>query len=317
MTAPTPSAAPSTAPVYGLAPAPAPSGGWGAQMARLIRWELFLAWRRRGMVITLSSLLLAGYALVQLFLWLSWANYEQDTDPYRLVTQALSFPWAISVSGQYFNEVGTLLLIVLAGALIGSEYSYGTHRLSLTRGVSRGQLLMAQVIALALLALITSGAALLLGSIVGALGGMGLGSAAALSVAGLGELAGYWLAIALNAFAYSLIALWIGTIGRSVAAAIAGPLVYIFVELVATSLLGFFRVVPHPSPITQLLSAIPDYLLGSNTNAIIQLSGQTPYALTDYNGQIGWAHALIGVAVYCALFITSAYLIFRSRDVRE
>ena len=68
---------------------------------------------------------------------------------------------------------------------------------------------------------------------------------------------------------------------------------------------------------TQFLSAIPDYLLGSNTSEIIQLSGQSPYILLAHSGQLGWAHALIVVGVYCALFIVSSYLVFRGRDVRE
>lgn len=299
------------------APAPQPSGGWVAQLARLIRWELFLAWRRRGMVITLSSLLLAGYVIVQLFLWLSWVNLSQYPEQQHIVAQFLSFPMSFSMTGQYFNEVGTLLLIVLAGALIGSEYSYGTHRLSLARGVGRGQLLMAQVLALAILALVTSGVMLLLGSVVGALGGMALGGSQALSISGIVELLGFWLAIALNAFAYALIALWIGTLGRSVAAAIAGPLVYIFVEVVATSILSVLRLDPHPDPVTQFLGEIPEYLLGNNTAEVIQLSGQAPYTLLTHSWQFGWAHALIMVAIYCALFIVSAYLVFRSRDVRE
>jgi ABC-2 type transport system permease protein len=319
MTIPVP---PTTAPIGVVpvsmpVPAPKSSGGWATQLARLVRWELFLAWRRRGMVITLSALLLAGYAIVDLFLWLTWASLEQYSEAQSQVAPFLSFPGSISMSGQYFETVGTLLLIVIAGALIGSEYSYGTHRLSLARGVGRGQLLVAQVIALAILALIASGALLLLGAVVGVFGGLSLGSNLALSVAGAGELIGFWLAVALNSFMYALIALWIGTLGRSVAAAIAGPLVYTFVEVVATSLLQIFRYAPNPDALTRFISSIPNYLLGNNTSEVVQLSGQSPYLLLDHTGQLGWAHSLIVVAVYCALFIVSAYLVFRSRDVRE
>ncbi len=318
MTLPVPPAAPlSAVPVSAPAPAPRAVGSWAKQLARLVRWELYLAWRRRGMIITLSALLLAGYALVEVFIWLSWASLNQYNEPQSQVAKFLVFPTSISMSGQYFNEVGALLLIVLAGALVGSEYSYGTHRLSLARGVGRGQLIAAQVIAVAILALIASGVTLLLGTIAGAFGGLALGGSSGLSVAGAGELLGFWLAIALNTFAYALIAVWIGTLGRSVAAAIAGPLVYIFIELVATEFLSIFRYTPNPDAMTRFLTTIPDYLLGSNTSEIIQLSGQTPYVLLPHTGQLGWAHALIVVGVYCALFIVSAYLVFRGRDVRE
>jgi len=307
----------STIPVSIPAPAPGPTGDWATQLARLVRWELFLAWRRRGMIITLSALLVAGYAIVELFTWLTWASLERYSEVQGQIASLLAFPTSIAMSGQYFDEVGTLLLIVLAGALIGSEYGYGTHRLSLTRGVGRGQLLAAQAITLAILALIASGVTLLLGCVAGALGSLALGSGEALSVAGVGELLGFWLAVALNAFVYALIALWMGTLGRSVAAAIAGPLVYLFVEVVATTLLRIFQYAPNPDALTRFISAIPDYLLGSNTSEVVQLSGQSPYLLLEHAGRLGWTHSLVVVVVYCALFIVSAYLIFRGRDVRE
>ena len=320
MSAPLPPSAPPApvAPVAVINPAvaPQPSGSWTIQLARLVGWELFLAWRRRGMVITLAVALLTLYALTELFLWLSWLS-ATDSRAQSAFAQLLAFPSSTSFAGEFYNEIGTPLLIVLAGALIGSEYAYGTHRLSLARGVARGQLLAAQVLALAVLALVSSAAMLLLGSILGFISALAIGGGQAISVGGLGELGVFWLAVALNAFAYGLIALWIGTIGRSVAGAIAGPLIYIFVEVVATGILSIFRYTPNPDALTRLIAAIPDYLLGNNTGELIQLSGQSPYRLLDYSGHLGVAHALVMVTLYCVVFIASAYFIFRSRDVRE
>jgi ABC-2 type transport system permease protein len=299
------------------APAPQPSGGAEIQLGRLVAWELFLAWRRRGMVITLASLLLVGYLLIQFFIWLTWVSLSDSLEAQATIARSLAFPGSTAVAGSYFNYVGALLLVALVGALIGSEYTYGTHRLSLARGVGRGQLLAAQVIAVALLALITSAGLLLLGTLLGVVGGVSIGAGEPATVAGLGELLVYWLAVALNAFVYSLLALWIGTLGRSMAAAIAGPLVYIFVEGVATNIFGIFKFAPNPDATTRFIASIPDYLLGTNTNELILLSGQSPYKLFDYSGSLGAVHASIVILVYCALFTISAYLIFRGRDVRE
>lgn len=268
------------------------------------------------MVISLGAILLAGYMLTVAFMWLTWVGLT-GSEGQALFTPFLEFPISVSVAGQYFKEFGTLLLIVLVGALIGSEYTYGTHRLSLARGVSRGQLMGAQVVAVAILALISSGALLLLGAVVGAFGSLGTSGGQPLTAAGLGELALFWLAIALNAFVYSLIALWLATLGHSVAAAIAGPLVYIAVELIASSILLIFRYAPNPDPMTRLISAIPDYLLATNTNEVITLSGRSPYALQDQSAHLGLAHALIILCVYVVLFIASSYFVFRARDVRE
>lgn len=317
MSVPVPPVAPAVAPpIASPLAAPQASGGPIAQLMRLVGWELFLAWRRRGMVITLMALMLVGYLVTQLFLWVSWASLD-DAAARLIFAHALSFPQSASFAGGVYNEIGTLLLIVLAGALIGSEYAYGTHRLSLARGVGRGQLLAAQVIALAILALISTAALIMLGGLLGIVGGLATGGGEAISITGLGEMVVFWLAVALNGFAYAVIALWMGTIGRSVAGAIAGPLIFVFVELVATGILSVFQNAPNPDALTRLLAAIPDYMLGANLSELIQLSGQTPYKLLDYTGRLGVAHALVMVALYCALFIGSAYFIFRSRDVRE
>jgi ABC-2 type transport system permease protein len=303
-------------PTNALAPAPQPSGGWFTQLVRLVGWEVFLAWRRRAMLITLSAILLAIYVISLAFFWIAWVitpgGGAQD-----VIVPYLVYPGATVIAGQVFSQIGTLLLIVLAGALIGSDYTYGVHRLSLARGVGRGQLLAAQVIALALLALAASAIMLILGTLVGAVGSVMIGGAQAVSAAGLSELAGFWLAIALNAFAYELIALCVGTLGRSVAAAIAGPLVYIFVEVVVTGILAIFKIIPNPTAFVRFIAAIPDYLLGNNTNEVIQLSGQTPYVLLNYTGQLGWTHSLIVIVVYCVALIAVAYVVFRQRDVRE
>jgi ABC-2 type transport system permease protein len=317
MSVPIPPAAPVAAPpIAGPVAAPQASGGPIAQLTRLVGWVLFLAWRRRGMVITLMALLLAGYLVTQLFLWLSWASFS-EINAQQPFAEALSFPLAASFAGGVYKVIGTLLLIVLAGALIGSEYAYGTHRLSLARGVGRGQFLTAQVIALAILALISSAALILIGALLGVIGGLITGGGEAISAAGIGELMVFWLAVALNAFAYAVVALWIGTIGRSVAGAIAGPLIYVFVEFVVAGVLSVFQNAVNPDALTRLLAAIPDYMLGPNAEELVQLSGQTPYKLLFYSGHVGETHALVMVALYCALFIGSAYFIFRLRDVRE
>lgn len=301
-----------------LAPAPQPSGGWATQLARLTGWELFLAWRRRGMVITLSVLLLIVYIICVLFVGFLWLEDSAVNGAGQSVyTSDLVYPGSISFAGGVFTDVGVLLLMVLVGALIGSDYAYGVHRLSLARGVGRGQLLAAQIIALALLALISSAVMLLLGALVGGVGSLMIGFGSAVTLAGVGELIIYWLAVALNAFVYSLIGLCVGTLGRSVAAAIAGPLVYIFVEFIATETLTLLLYIIRPSLLRNLVAGIPGYLLGFNTSAVMQLSLKAPYQLASSSDQIGWLHALLVILFYCAAMIIVTYTFFRSRDVRE
>lgn len=299
--------------------APISRGGWFAQLALLVRWELFLAWRRRAMMITLGSLLLVGYLLVLLVEYLVYYSSTSDSSFVAAIGDGLSFPGALGLGGSYIANAGMLLFVVLAGALIGSEYSYSTLRLSLARGVGRGQLLAAQIVALALLAFILTGLALGVSGVVGALGSaLGLpGAKVAAPGAVLAEVVLYWLALTFNIFAYALVSVWIGTLTRSVAGAIAGPLVFVVVEVVAADILitlGF----GHSSNTTlYILSQIPQYLMGQNTSALITLAGAGPYPLASGSPEVSAAHAVIVSVIYCALFIFISYLALRYRDVVE
>ncbi len=300
--------------------APTPNGSWLTQFARLVRWELFLAWRRRAMIITLSSLLLAGYVLVllvQYAIYYSIVSTEGDARGAQQLGVALNFPGSLGVSGSFIGNAGVLFFVVLAGALIGSEYSYSTLRLSLSRGVARGQLLAAQIVALAILALILSTAALTLGALAGALSAaQGVPQSASPGVS-FGEVALYWLTLTYNIFAYALIAVCIGTLTRSVAGAIGGPLVFLVVEVVTTGILTSLGSIPTRDPVLRAIAHIPEYLMGFNTHALITLAGAGPYPLTSGPPQVDVWHALIVSGVYCALFILISYLALRYRDVVE
>jgi len=315
--------APTTpAPAFTAEPAaPTPDGNWLAEFARLVGWELFLAWRRRAMMITLTSLLLVGYLLIVLVQYGVYASNSTGGSPDVDLAQSLTFPGALSVGAGVISYLGVLLFVVLAGALIGSEYSYSTLRLSLARGVGRGRLLAAQIVALAILALLLTALALILSALVGLLGlAFGLPQAAGVLSAGLfGEIMVYWLAVAFNVFAYALIAVWIGTLTRSVAGAIAGPLVFIVVEVVTADILTGIGIgaASLDSPLTNFIARIPDYVMGVNTSALITWAGDGPYPFTVGAASVGVAHALIVSLAYCALFILISYLALRNRDILE
>ncbi len=92
-----------------VAVAPTTADGWIAQFSRLVRWELFLAIRRRAMIITLGSLLLVGYLLVML---VDFAIYESaPNDPVTAILgSSLGFPGSIGASGGYITKRGRVAL---------------------------------------------------------------------------------------------------------------------------------------------------------------------------------------------------------------
>ena len=240
------------------------------------------------------------------------------------LTQSLTFPNILETAGGYTTFMGTILLCILAGALIGNEYSFGTQRLALSRGVSRAQLIAAQVAALAILALIVSGAMLLLGTLFGVTLGPGVGgSIPDIPLAGWGQLLLYWLVVALYLLAYALIALLLGTLGRSTAVGIAGSLGYIIFELIVVPILVGVALA-FQGNVGATASVVHNALLGPNLSALINGVTQSPLNLGGSStsstlntgiSPIPTAQGLLVSLLYCVALVGLSYWLVRKRDV--
>src|SRR5579884_3974698 len=66
------------------------------------------------------------------------------------VSAPLRFPTTLITTTQVIETVSLVLIIILAGTIVGGEYSVGTVRLMFTRGPTRTQFLLAKVGALVL-----------------------------------------------------------------------------------------------------------------------------------------------------------------------
>lgn len=245
------------------------------------------------------------------------------------VRATLTFPQSVLLAGGYATFMGLIVLSILAGAVIGGEYGFGTIRLILSRGTGRAQLLTAQVAALALLALGISLMMVLLGIAVGfSLGPLLGASVPALSGGGMVALAAYWLAISLHLFAFAAIAFLLATLARSTAAGIAVPLgYYVFETIVSTVLLVLIQVI-HGT-LGDFLRHVPDWLLNVNLGVVTSkaqtalLTSTSLFQDTSGGGgasllpSIGLAHALLVSLGYCAVLIGVPYVILRRRDITD
>ena len=305
-----------------------PSGSWLTQTWRLTGWTLWLS-RRRLMSKILAIILLVGWLAVigiLLLALLTVSNAGSQGEPGaagvdQQVAQLLTFPDNIPVIAGYTTYIGTILLCILAGALSGDEYSFGTQRLMLSRGVSRAQLIVSQVWALALLALILSGAMILLGIISGlTIGPLVGGVILSPTLAGVGPLLLVWLALALHLLAYALIALFLGTLGRSTAAGIAGSLGYIIFEAIALPILIGLALFLGGTTKAVLLF-VYHALLGPNLAAVLTgtegvlLNVDTSAGASTGPFTISPAQGLLISLLYCAVFSGLSYWIVRQRDV--
>ncbi len=334
--------------------APVASGDWLAHTWRLVSWNLRLA-RRRLMGKILLSMLVVGFLGLVGILVLGYeftsatttssttfcatpAPASSDQPPpsgsqpctttstttaasqgQQEIAQLLTFPDALMLAGSYLTFMGLILICVLAGAQVGNEYGNGTHRLALSRGASRAQLLVAQVIAFVILALAASLGLLILGTLVGvSLGPLLGGNIPAIPADGWVEMLGFWLVLAFKLFAYALIALFLATAGRSTAAGIAGSLGYFLFETVALPII--ISIALALSGLQSGAAHIQDVFIGPNLNAVLAGVSGSPLDLGGRNAggpfdTIAPFQGLVVSILYCLAFIGLSYWMMRSRDV--
>jgi ABC-2 type transport system permease protein len=332
-----------------IAAAPAATSDWTILTLRLVRWELRQAWRRvMGKV--LLGLLLGLYVLEMSGLLLAYvassasASNEPGNTATTLTLGYLTFPRSASIAVSYVSVLGVILLTIFTGASAGGDYRFGTYRLAISRGIGRGQALLAKVLALIILAVGVVGLMLLLGALLGVILGPSLGGVPeGLSVAGIGQLVAYWAAVTLRLIVYSLIALFFATVGRSAAAGIGGALGFVVVELIVVPVLqgivlaerisqgivngpGGPRIGP-PNAVTNILTVVHNLFVQPNADALTAAASQGPLTLS---GPIDLssiqnlvmpppaaAQALLVLLVWCALALGGSYLLVRSRDVTD
>ncbi len=340
---------------------PQATGSWAAHTWRLALWTLFLARRRLMSKILTAILLAGFLLVVAILLlsFLAVRSVSQSTTtepcpptpvitstpigpspgenlppcvnlppgqpeqrtPEQEFASSLTFPSSLGIAGDYTTTMGVILLCILAGALVGNEYSFGTQRLALSRGVSRAQLLAAQVGAFAILALIVAGGMLVLGALFGITIGPAVGGTIpGIPASGWGQMLLYWLTLAFNLLAYTLIALFLGTLGRSTAVGIAGSLGYIILEYIALPILALVAEGVGGST-GSTLTVIHHVFLGPNLSALLAGVSTSPLDLggSSANNQglnpIPSTQGLLVALLYCVALIGLSYWMLRQRDV--
>jgi ABC-type transport system involved in multi-copper enzyme maturation permease subunit len=312
------------------APQAAPEN-WPAQTWRLTRWTLF-AVRRRALSKWVVGIFFGLYVVAHLFILIAIAATVRDADGAENPTLGVvTFPTSLSFSGGFVTLVGAVCIAIVAGAAVGGEYGTGTVRVWLSRGVGRAQMVIAQALALGLIAFVGSAAMLALAALIGLTLGPALGG----SVPGLpggffGEALSYWVAVSLGAFAYGLLALLFATLAHSAAAGIGVPLGYFFLEGIVSSILfaigTALQIDPQQAAVGRFIAGIPMWLLGNNIGALTSRSSESPvYFRLDPReaagmgpqGQIDLTHALVVVVVYCAAFVALSCVVLRKRDITD
>ncbi|HKF39334.1 MAG TPA: ABC transporter permease [Ktedonobacteraceae bacterium] len=233
----------------------------------------------------------------------------------QTASEPLRLPNSLGIIEQLAIPPGAFLLITLVGSMVGGEFSVGTVRLMFTRGPTRTQFLFAKLGATTVCIVIGVLAMFITGVLASQLFNVASGIGQDLNfftASWLVHTILFVLVAMLNWLMYAAIAIFFGTLGRSIVAGIVGALSWFFAEAIVQgvlSLAGFF----NRGPFGDFLKAIPDYLIANNIGALAQNQGQ--YILGGGGSSLSDLHALIVLAVYFSAFIGLAWWVNKRRDV--
>lgn len=247
-------------------------------------------------------------------------NEIQQAEAYKQaqikqVSEPLRLPGSLSFAVGTINYVGLIILIILTASLVGGEYGIGTIRLLLTRGPTRLQYFLAKIFAI----LITVVALVLLLTIIGIIVGALFNLVSGIGV-DFGFLNGTWILHAilyllicmLGLFVWTMITLFLSTIGKSTAAGLAGGLVWWFLEGVIGTILGIVGGLTK-GQFGDFLKAVPDYFIGNNVGAL--LDNQNQYLTQGTPSPISDLHAILVLLAYLVVFLGIALWVHLRRDV--
>ena len=273
-------------------------------MNQLLGVELFKI-RKRLMTWILLAVFVGFIILDFMFSYLAVTSLRNGEE-FAFLKNALQFPEAFTMAFSITQSIGIMMLIILAAALVGNEYGWGTVNQAISRQGKRGSYIGAKVVAL----IITTLFLVLIGLIVGTLLSIFTTSKLAgglnwdfftLSFAGsLIKMFG-WTAFTI--MAYVLLAMLFATLGRSVVAGIGGAFGYYFIESILVGILDNASGWVH---------RIPDYLIGHNMAALVYIERSGHFSTTTPPSGL---HATIVILIYAAVFLGLIFYLFRRQDL--
>jgi ABC-type transport system involved in multi-copper enzyme maturation permease subunit len=263
------------------------------------------------------ALVIGGYTLYVLIALSQSADLKdsvvhQPLDALAVITQAPLFLLRIFWG---------MMLIILTARLIGMEYSGGTVRVILARGVGRLQLLFTQLSVMALIAL--AGAlvflvyvgALEVGAIEAVVGNLDVFKAADATF--WADTRAYVFATLISLGVSILMAAAVTALVRSLAAGLTIAVIWFPVDNLSIILLFLGYRLTH----WDFWFLLSGDLLGLNLNAMpnLVMSHNTPVIRTQFAPltPVTGAHTLLVAAIYAAVFTVVAVGLTATRDVKE
>jgi ABC-2 type transport system permease protein len=272
-----------------------------AALAELVGMELFKL-RKRPMLWISALLLLASVSVLPAFIYTMARLFSDQT-----TFGGFLLPEVIPNTANIVSVLGSILLVVIAAGIVGSEYSWSTIRVIVGSGASRSLILTAKLIALLLVILtfvvVSMGAGALTGLLLAVVGGHEV-SFAWLDGGAARDIAVMTVGTTVQLVASAAIGFAVAVLTRSLAAGIAFGIGYSIVESIIGAIL---------SAIGGTAESIARYLLSTNSNRIAaENTFGTPFLSSNAPGL---AQAFVVMGAYTVVLIALAYIVFRRRDI--
>jgi ABC-2 type transport system permease protein len=289
----------------------------------IVRGELFKVSRQRATWV--FTLLLAGIVVLPFVVTLTTASTPNAPVVNIAKNAPLTYMYGqMGASLLVLRLFAGALLLLITARLIGMEYSAGTIRILLARGVGRLQLLGAKLLAVAIIALVLLAAGLLLDAVLNVVTlRIITGNLDALQTLG----SGFWpdtlqyVGILLLGWAVSiLMATAVTVVSRSLAVGLSVAISWFPADNIG---MVFFYLAFRLTGNNFWLLATGD-LLGPNLNAMPSVMLPARAALAAPQGvlptpftPVSGGHTLLVAGVYAAIFAVTAIALTWRRDVLE
>lgn len=230
------------------------------------------------------------------------------------IEQYLTWPDSLlaSLSISAGPNLGGLLIIILVGALVAQEYTWGTLQIWLSRGVPRSLFLGAKFTAILLPALLIVVTPLVVGGLVSAFFSLILLDGIPFAQVNWGQLGLDTLLYTYSLLPYAALAFFLAVASRSAVVAIGGGLAYVLLlEGIALQLIG--------SVLGGIWAQIGTYLPGGLAKGLLTLNSGLTVEVGDGPGVVTPflepGPAALGIGIYVVVLVAAAILIFRRQDL--
>lgn len=227
----------------------------------------------------------------------------------------LSFPGIFAELLGQVNGTGGIMAVILAASAMGSEYTWGTLRMQLSRQPDRRRYLIAKLIALLLIVMTGIGITLIVGMLLSLLYGSVLGNVGSVSMRDVVLVPVGIVRATYIMLPYMLFGVAMSILGRSVVTGIVGGILLIVVDS-STGTPALLAAIDSP-----LVLFIYNLLLQQNVNTLLFVNFDL-YGI-DANTTLNLIaerlpsplQAVLVIGFYSIVFFGYAYFLLTRRDV--